>query len=322
MLHILKCSFCLLIVKTFVLFLFPTRWVSEKTKGKINEIIEDSLPASTKAVIASALYFKALCILLRFLSICWFNNVIISFKGEKTFMEGGTSQKDFYPDGFDRPPIQVDMMATGGSYPFYDSKESDCRIIGMPYRKHLTTMYIIMPNNSTRHRLRQFQATLTADKIQNMIEKMEWRTAIILFPKLHITNRVDLRKILSRMGLRSLFSYEQSDLSLISSGVEMATNFVTNNQRFAGAMSSEENSQFLFTRIGGDRRNATNAVRNNLTKRGRRSMIDPSLNLKRLDLLRSRLNSEHAENPRLFADELIHQVDLTVNEGICPLLPG
>lgn len=232
-------------------------------------------------------------------------------------------RKEFYPDGIDRPPISVDMMVAGGHYPFYDSKEYDCRIIGFPFRKRLTTMYIILPNNSTRQRLRQFQATLTADKIQNMISKMEWRTAIIFFPKLHIANRVDLKKILSRMGLRSLFNYEQSDLSLISSGMETATNFL-NNQRFSNASNYDESKKFLFTRISEESKNSTAAVRNNLTKRGRRSihkrsrrevLPDPSLNLKRLDLLRSRLNSERSTNPRLFADELIHQVDLTVDEN-------
>lgn len=46
------------------------RWVNEKTLGKIPEIISSPLPPSTKAVIASALYFKAL----------W----------ERTFMDGAT----------------------------------------------------------------------------------------------------------------------------------------------------------------------------------------------------------------------------------------
>lgn len=268
-------------------------------------------------------------------------------------------------------------MATGGNFPFYDSKEYDCRIIGIPYRKHLTTMYIIMPNNSTRHRLRQFQATLTADKIQDMISKMEWRTAMVLLPKLHITNRVDLKMILNRMGLRSLFNYEQSDLSLISSGVE--TPIETNQRRYS---INEDSSQFLFNRFGEENNarnshsvpdnstiNATTAERlsvngtnstNETGKRERRSAVtykasssdfhaakeplrlkdlvigkritksyphkksrsrgrrdvpfNPSVSLKRMDLLRSRLNIENAPNPRLFVDELIHQIDLTVNE--------
>lgn len=265
------------------------------------------------------------------------------------------------------------MMATGGSYPFYDSKEYDCRIIGIPYRKHLTTMYIILPNNSTRHRLRQFQATLTADKIEEMISKMDWRTSIILFPKLHITNRIDLRMILNRMGLRSLFNLEQSDLSLISTGVETPLNI--QQQRYPIASNTLADRRFLFPRFNdGESKNTSdpvaNATRvtaspvknntNDGVKREKRSAVtykaissdthtqreplrlkdlviskritksypykklrsrirrelpvDPSLSLKRLDLLRTRLKSERYPNPRLFADELIHQIDLTVNE--------
>lgn len=177
----------------------------------------------------------------------------------------------------ERPAITVDMMATGGNFPFYDSKEYDCRIIGIPYRKHLTTMYIILPNNSTRHRLRQFQATLTADKIQDMISRMEWRTAMVLLPKLHITNRVDLKMILNRMGLRSLFNYEQSDLSLISTGIE--TPIETNQRRYS---INEDSSQFLFNRFGEENhtRNNTNGAITNGTnstnetgKRARRSAV-------------------------------------------------
>lgn len=51
------------------------------------------------------------------------------------------------------------MMAQGGHFPFYESKEDDCRIIGLPYRKNLTTMFVILPNNSTRQRLRQLQGS-------------------------------------------------------------------------------------------------------------------------------------------------------------------
>lgn len=35
-------------------------WVSERTKGKIKDILADTPTAATKAIIASAMYFKAL----------------------------------------------------------------------------------------------------------------------------------------------------------------------------------------------------------------------------------------------------------------------
>ncbi|XP_031617154.1 serine protease inhibitor 28Dc [Contarinia nasturtii] len=305
-------------------------WVKEKTQNKIKEIISDPLSSTTKSVIASALYFKAV----------W----------ERMFLEGLTKPKEFYPYGIGRAPIFVEMMATGGSYPFYDSQEFDCRIIGLPYRKHLTTMYIILPNNSTRQRLRHFQATLTADKIESMISKMEMKTAIILFPKLHITNRIDLKKILNRMGLRSLFNYDQSDLSLISTGIEtipyQESPFIFN--RFAETESKhmtnetatvqsvtkrERRSAATFKTINSDfhtdreplrlkdvvikKRITKSYLQKKLIGRNRReveNISDQQMSLKRLDLLRTRLSSEHYPNPRLYADELIHQIDLTVNE--------
>lgn len=255
----------------------------------------------------------------------------------------------------------VDMMSHGGSFPFYDSKEHDCRIIGLPYRHHLTTMYIIIPNNSTRNRLRQFQATLTADKIEQMISKMEWKTAIVTFPKLHITNKVDLKSILSRMGLRTLFNEQQSDLSLISSGAEQPADL--NDQRYESNVAyapaaSDDQDRFLFSRVASEsemdasvassrkrrssvtyKATSTNfrtmreplrlkdlVLGKRITKshphkkvlRPRRDVhrsVDPWASLKSLDLLRSQLTAERAPNPGLFADELIHQIDLIINES-------
>lgn len=242
------------------------------------------------------------------------------------------------------------MMVQGGHFPFYESKELDCRIIGLPYRKNLTTMFIILPNDSNRQRLRQLQQQLTADKINDLIAKMQWKTSIIFFPKLHITNRLNLKAILNRMGFRSLFREDQSDLSLLSSGEqEFGKIFPLNNivQNLTNA------ARFSFERVG---RNDTDP---NQTKREKRSAVtyktsssdfhsakeplrlkdlvigkritksyprkkhvshgrirrqildDSSSSLKRLDSLRSQLG---LKNPNLYADELVHIIELTVNE--------
>lgn len=224
-------------------------------------------------------------------------------------------------------------MAQGGIFPFYESKEDDCRIIGLPYRHNLTTMFIILPNNSNRQRLRQLQATLTADKINNMISRMEWRTAIIVIPKLHITNRLDLKTILNRMGLRSLFRPGQSDLSLLSSGepefervspLNIGQNGMDSNQT-----KRERRSAVTYKTSSSDFHSAKEPLRlkdlvigKRITKsyprkkhvshgRMRRQVLDWSASLKRLDSLRSQLG---LRNPSLYTDELVHQVDLTVNE--------
>lgn len=44
----------------FFFYIFCFSWVDEKTEGKIKKLFAAPLPESTKVVIASALYFKAM----------------------------------------------------------------------------------------------------------------------------------------------------------------------------------------------------------------------------------------------------------------------
>lgn len=177
---------------------YINNWVNKNTNGRIKKIVGDSLSTETKLIIASALYFKAL----------W----------QTSFIEGATKSGQFFPDGLTGRTIPADFMAHGGDFPFYDSEEYDCRIIGLPYKHLLSTMYIIMPNNSSRTQLKKLHSTLTADKIEYMISKMQYKSSVILFPKMHLTSSYDLRNILQNLGVSSLFSVGGSDLSLISTG--------------------------------------------------------------------------------------------------------
>ncbi|KFB40954.1 serpin 4B [Anopheles sinensis] len=168
-------------------------WVGAKTHGKIPNILATILPPSTSMVLASAMYFKAL----------W----------EETFIDGATRQREFYPDGKENPSVMVDMMAHGGCFPFYESPELDARILGLPYKNRLTTMYIIMPNNSTRAKLRKLIAVLDATKLNQMIGRMKMKTTVMLFPKMHVSEKVDLKSALQKLGVQTLFDSRYSDLS-------------------------------------------------------------------------------------------------------------
>uniref|UniRef100_A0A2C9H5Z3 Serpin domain-containing protein n=1 Tax=Anopheles minimus TaxID=112268 RepID=A0A2C9H5Z3_9DIPT len=168
-------------------------WVSEKTHGKLPNILPSTLPSSTVMVLASAMYFKAL----------W----------AETFIDGATKLREFYPDGKDKPPVMVQMMAHGGCFPFYESAELDARIIGLPYKNNLTTMYVIMPNDSDRAKLQRLIPKLNSDRLKQLIDRMTLKTSIILFPKMHISNTVDLKRVLQQLGASSLFRAERSNLS-------------------------------------------------------------------------------------------------------------
>lgn len=308
-------------------------------------------------------------------------------------------RKNFYPDGLGQPSVRVAMMGTGGSFPYYDAKEFDCRIIGLPYKESLTTMYVIVPNNSNRLRLRQMQEYLTPEKIDDMISKMEWKTAIVLLPKMHFTNQIDLRRVLQKMGLNSIFDRSTSELSLISNGQDAGSSYqpgfqalpqfptlqtasaplapfpmLDNSYKFQISSLTDDSNDapFIFSRHGEDdeedespqtstdatspgtektsteaktdkparhRRNVSYKVpsetrkneptlrlkdyiiskritKSNPDKKHIRSKRQTNLSesVKQLDQLRSQLSQGFSSNPGLFADDILHKVDLTVNE--------
>ncbi|TMW40902.1 hypothetical protein DOY81_014018, partial [Sarcophaga bullata] len=97
---------------------YINEWVDKATFGKIPQIISGDIDKTTNIIIASVLYFKAF----------W----------DTSFFPRSTTDGYFYPDGPHNPPIQVKIMATGGIFPYYDAKEYDCRIIGLPYKGNET----------------------------------------------------------------------------------------------------------------------------------------------------------------------------------------
>lgn len=254
-------------------------------------------------------------------------------------------------------PITVEMMANAGRFPYYESAEMDLRIMGFPYKLNQSTMYIIIPNNSNKQNLIKLQSELTFDRLENMITRMEVKTAVVLLPKMRLTSQSNLRDILMRLGARSIFSPRVSDLSLIASseselGVTSGrvmpgitsgrVERLTNNH--ARPLESESlHNQLIFSRVGDDsvppqkrrKRDVTYKVQNNqstclkfkdfiLNKRiskanldkkkhsrkYRRNVADSNMILQELE----RMRNTNLENPGLFADDVLHKVNLIVNE--------
>lgn len=175
-------------------------WVAESTSGKIREILTEPLHADNKMLVASTVYFNA--------------------KWKSTFFEDMTKKRPFWLEGKNSEPVQVDMMAIGGKFPFYDAPELDCRMLALPYKDSKSHMFILLPNNSSSVAVRSLHRRLNADIINNMIAKMTVKSAIVFLPKMHLTSTVDLKRELSTLGVRSLFSPLTADLGLIAdSGV-------------------------------------------------------------------------------------------------------
>lgn len=170
-------------------------WVNRATYGKIREILSGTFSTDTSMIIASSLYFKA----------TWLNE----------FIPKTTRPKDFFPDGTNRTTIKVDMMSLISCLPYIHDKSLGFKMIGLPYSDNATTMYVMMPENSSRAKIRDLQNRLTAAQIDSMIPKMKLRTATVSFPRTQLESSTNLEKSFRKLGVKSIFNVQSSDLGMM-----------------------------------------------------------------------------------------------------------
>ncbi|XP_058065064.1 serine protease inhibitor 28Dc-like, partial [Anopheles bellator] len=269
------------------------RWASHSTEGKIREIVSSSFAAETEMVVASALYFKGL----------W----------SEMFEKQATELKPFYPDGYERPSKPVLAMAAIGCFPYYDaSSEYGARIVGLSYQSNKTALYIIMPVNSTRQRMQDFQRGLTPAIIGDMVTKMTTRKLYLQLPKMRISNTINLRDVLQRLGLRTIFERGQSDLSgmIAPPSSIVASGYAT---RFG---ETSDPSSVVFPE---DDHHSTAAMPTGW-RRGTENNRQPASNQPSSNGFRETVATDRLEPTRqqqrqqLHVSEFIHKVELDINE--------
>ncbi|XP_076177120.1 serine protease inhibitor 28Dc isoform X1 [Ptiloglossa arizonensis] len=177
------------------------KWVKQKTMGKIASILNDAPDPSTTVILLSALYFNG--------------------EWNQHFLQGATKRKPFFREPNDS--IDIDMMYNGGQFPFFEDKQLGVKILGLPYKGHEITMYVLLPTAKGAKALRNFQNQLTVDTIENLIRNMKNETCIIGLPRMKLSSSLSLRSTLANLGLTSLFDSRLADLSLISQGVNSGT---------------------------------------------------------------------------------------------------
>ncbi|XP_044254319.1 serine protease inhibitor 28Dc [Tribolium madens] len=301
-------------------------WVSERTKGKITQILNEVPDSSTKVILASALYFKA--------------------EWEKPFFDGSTKRRPFYTDGRGaKSDVMVEMMSNGGLFPYYKDRDLNCEIIGFPYKGNQTTMYVVIPNNSDKTKLKELEDKLDFKQVERLVSSVKYTGAIVIFPKMRIDTTIDLKKSLKILGISTLFNPAESNLALLSPGKGTPdTNPVIGNSiQNPISVNTTGNDVIIFNR-NGEIVNCTqifNPMSNVSTceqvvtdattpkkivykkfgnKVGRRidGEITPRI-AETLDNVRQYLNrqnnAERFENPGLYADNVIHKVYMDITES-------
>lgn len=175
--------------------LLINKWVTQATNGRIREVINGQFSPDTNMVIASSLYFKA----------TWMTE----------FTAYATRPRDFFPDGAARggAPFKVDMMSLTECLPYYFDKASGIKMVGLPYNDNATTMYVLMPKDSSRAKIRGLQKQLSARQIDTMISKMTRQTTTVNFPRMQLASSTNLEKSFRRLGIKTIFNAQQSNLN-------------------------------------------------------------------------------------------------------------
>jgi len=159
------------------------KWVEEKTKEKIKDLIPKGLINNlTRLVLTNAIYFKG----------DWVQE----------FDKKETREQDFYitPE----QTVKVDMMRRldeEAEFPYYETE--NLQILEMSYSGKETSMLVLLPK---KHNLEEIEEQLTLENLSTWQENLEEKEVRVYFPKFKLETKYFLGNLLSQMGMPAAFT--------------------------------------------------------------------------------------------------------------------
>ncbi|XP_033218752.1 leukocyte elastase inhibitor isoform X2 [Belonocnema kinseyi] len=300
------------------------KWVKDRTRGKIPKILSSVPNPETDVILASALYFNG--------------------EWDQYFIDFATMRKPFNIEP--GQTVNVDMMYNGADFPFYEDKRLGVKILGLPYKQLKVTMYVLLPNAPGAAALKAFERKLNPDILENLIQNIQNQTCIVGFPRMELSSSLSLKRAFQSLGLKTLFDPVKADLSLLSPGLN---GMIPDSSKIGGrdqqlrpqdgfyfpprlGENTQENktsksnpSRINYIRNPREKHEnegsetVTAATREDRVTRQSRPIDQDFLNFLEshnlpsfgLDALR---NSADIENPGLYAEDVLHRVEININE--------
>jgi serpin B len=161
-------------------------WVSGKTKGKIDKIV-DRIDAQSILFLINAIYFKGK----------WAAEFDKAKTREDVFTTANGKQK--------RHP----MMHQSGTYRYYEGK--DFQAVGLPYGAGQVSMYIVLPPKGTN--LVEFQRSITAANWELWMKEFTETKGDISLPRFKVEYEIGLNDALTTLGMGVAFDPARADFS-------------------------------------------------------------------------------------------------------------
>ncbi len=166
-------------------------WVKEKTRGKIDRIVDRIKPEAVLFLI-NAIYFKG--------------------KWQDQFDPQDTRDDDFYLTDGTRQ--RVKMMHKSARFNYL--KTDDFQAIELPYGSGKTSMFIFLPDEAVG--LEGLLKRLTLDNWQTWLAMFHSREGDLALPRFKMEYETSLNDALTQLGMGIAFDTEEADFSLMGRG--------------------------------------------------------------------------------------------------------
>jgi serpin B len=160
-------------------------WVSDNTRGKIREIVDDPIDPAIIMFLINAIYFKG----------PWTYEFADSLTEDRAFtlLDGSTK----------RHPL----MHQSGMYDYL--RGDGFQAVSLPYSKGRVSMYVFLPDRESS--LAAFQIQLTAANWKDWMASFQETKGDIALPRFTIEYETSLVDALSQLGMGIAFSESEAD---------------------------------------------------------------------------------------------------------------
>jgi serine protease inhibitor len=162
-------------------------WASTATKGRIQAVLSDTLPDTTRMVVLNAVYFKGK----------WLDPFDSSATVEKAFALASA------------PAAQRKFMARQGEMLY--AADSGIRIVRLPYQGGRVAMYIVLPDSTTK--LPSVIERLTSNRWTRWMRTLTARDVHLELPRFHLESDASFSKPLRSMGMTAAFDCDSADFT-------------------------------------------------------------------------------------------------------------
>ncbi|KAI5705903.1 hypothetical protein M8J76_016065 [Diaphorina citri] len=170
---------------------FVNNWVSNRTEGRIENLIPGPLSPHISLILANVIYFSGK----------W------AYPFPPEYIKWDLFES-YSPLSLQKDMVRVEMMTNMEKVEYSHSR--DAQVLGLPYQGNEVYMYFILPKNPD---LSEFTKDLDYDKFSRIIESTNKVDVIYTIPKMKVTSSTELRTVLNTMNVTSMFDVSKSDLS-------------------------------------------------------------------------------------------------------------